>query len=227
MKTKFVVPILFALSQVTTAYSQLKIPSCPLDSSDFSKPTQPKMWRIDTLQVIDVEHRINYLSALHRNYLPLHLMLKNKVKQFLNDRESDALNSLDSLYRSELSRKRNVFLGGTPGFNENLPIFTHLNFVVIFETMGFYPDVYVVFFNMILPPPTITKFANKKIEIIYSSTKRRFKEKTDSEFQSFLEGMQTLREKEHCWLFGQGTVSPEEREKYEWINFLLWCNRTY
>jgi len=79
MKISGSLPILIWLAASVSAFGQIKIPTCPLDSADFATNTQRKLWKLDSLQVPDVENRINYLAALHRNFLPQHFPLRRKV----------------------------------------------------------------------------------------------------------------------------------------------------
>jgi len=230
MKLNFILLLAISFCSSWTVSAQIKIAPCPFDSADFETPQQKKMWLYDTTLLKDVEYRINYLTALHRNYLPLHHDLKKVVAQKLNKAEKEALLSISELYQTELLKKRAIFLGAEPEFNQNLPIFSHLDWVIIFETLHFYPDVNAILVNPqhVAQPMALTDTEiREKIEQIYTSSNSRFKEKIDKEFHSFLNGMKSLQETEHSNLVWQGNISPEEREHFDWINFLIWCNKRY
>lgn len=173
------------LSTAITAFGQLKIPDCPLDSADFTTNTQRKLWVRDTQQVSQVENRINYLANLHRNFLPKKFPLKRRIKAMLNSHEPTVLHALDSLYLHEMLGVRDRYLGKTPGFNDNLPVFTRLNFVITFEAFELYPDLYPILLNPIHPFKS-TDVIQNIIDDLNASTSSRFKKEFIDEFHQFL-----------------------------------------
>ena len=231
-KTCLIIPA-FSLLTTCLLQAQIQIPPCPLDSSDFTSKTQRKMWGYDTLFTTDIELGINYLAALHRNFLPSHKSLKDSIKNLLHTDDLAALRRIDSIYCHRLSILRAAYLGETPGFNENLPVFSHLNYVIDFEIFRFYPDLYAILLN---PVQGISKkrmpYDERKdllaaIDGLYAGTQSAvFREHGDA-YRAFLDKLTKLQEKHHYRPMWQGSIEETEREKYQRINFLIWCSRKY
>ena len=212
---------------------QIQVPPCPLDSADFTSKTQRKMWGYDTLFIIDIELGINYLAALHRNFLPSHKSLKDSVKNLLHTDDLAALKRIDSFYCDRLSILRAAYLGETPRFNENLPVFAHLNYVVVFEIFRFYPDLYAILLNPVQGfskkqmPYDERKDLLAAIDGLYAGTQSAIFREHSAAYRAFLDKLSKLQEKYRYHPMWQGAIDEAEREKYHRINFLIWCSRKY
>jgi hypothetical protein len=232
MLMKYLLPC-FLFIFANTAFSQIKSAYFPQDSVDFPKEYNYKQWRMDTIHIVGLEARINSLVVLHRNHLPKYRRLQKAVKEKLDQKTKDELAVLEGIYMGELIKYRRIYLGGKKGFNEELPIFSHLNFVVIFETLSFYPDVYRVLINNAFVVYNADKTSSKNresasemIDLIYERTQKRLKPLFDDRFKSFLEGLASVEKSSGVSLPWGGSISPESREQYDWVSFLLWCNRS-
>lgn len=213
--------------------AQIIVPPCPLDSADFTSKTQRKMWGYDTLFTTDITHKINYLAALHRNFLPSHKSLKDSVKNRLDTENLAALKRIDSFYYDRLGILRAAYLGENPGFNENLPVFAHLDYVVVFEIFRFYPDLYAILFNPVQgvskkrTPYDERKSLLAAIEGLYAGTQQTLFREHGAAYRAFLDKLSKLQKKHFYYPMWQGSIEEAEREKYNRINFLIWCSRKY
>ena len=224
-----------SLCMYVCAFAQIKVPACPLDSADFQKSYQWRMWQRDTTLTENVSNYLNYFVALQRNFLPSNFELRKAVRAKLNKQEIADLKTLDSLYLFDLSVKRSYYLGETPGFNKNLPAFTYLNFIMVFEVFKHYPDVQAL--------QNMADFRSSKRQ-----TKNEFREKLNAvmvdmeeetdgrrwakyrlQFQAFQNSMTNFKKEEGIVEMWQNTglLTEKERFNYNWINFLIWCTRDY
>ncbi|MBL7825715.1 MAG: hypothetical protein JNJ57_03730 [Saprospiraceae bacterium] len=210
--------------------AQIIVSPLKADSSDFPKTYQWNLWKQDSLHAVPFEARTNSLIRLHRTLLPPYYDLKKEIKKSFSEEQFRLLTTLDSAYSAQLEEIKLRMLGKSSELNQNLPILTYLEILIIYETLEVYPDVYAVMVKKVYPASGYKHWSGT-IDWEQSITNRVYEtgesifKRYQQPYADFSRSLALNFQSKDYMLINQGALDETDREKFNRVSFLLWCFR--
>ena len=162
------------------------------------------------------------------------------IPQFITDEnisileslDKDVLNTLskvDSIYGQEVNRFKNNYSEIAIQREEKRRGFAHLDFMIELEKFHFYPNIYgiIVNSNRLTIYPKIDTNTRQYFISLINEVDLQLREKSTPEKKKLSEISIKFKEQfpQKFHRINQGDLSVEEKEKYEFIDFLILLNR--
>lgn len=181
--------------------------------------------KMDSVFEQDIIIRINYQILLRTQILNSY-RANNTVT--ITDDLKGRIKALRKIYDSTLNHKRAVFLYDSERHSNYTQPKSYINSVLVLQEFAVYPDTYAILGNdmhLILNPKTDTNFfqpINEQIQTLYNALPYLLKTQLEQIVGNLEKERNVLSEAlNHIRIF-RGTVSDEERIKYNIIDYLLW-----
>lgn len=190
-----------------------------LTKEEFEKCTRDSVWSHDLTVKID------YISSLKTSLLPKYRIVRKQFKT--TERIELKISKVKNLYEAVLVMKTNQLKNDSDKNNRYVQPKSYLSTLLSLELFKFYPDSYAILLNPIhqqLNPETNSVDLNDVKRMIDELVKE-IPQKEYIEIAKIVKNLriekQKLLDNKMLELF-QGSITSEERLKYDVINFLIW-----